>query len=269
MAWKGIVGKSFTPEGFAAYVEGLQFGAWRPRFVVVHNTSAPDTKTWQGWQTRKPPISDEQWARNLEGYYKGQGWSAGPHLFVTPKGILVFSPLTAPGTHSPSWNSISWGVETVGEFDRDPFTGPIKDNLVAALGILHKAAGLSVLPYAVGVRGLHFHKEDVKTTHKSCPGKNMNKANLVAAVQDFIESEDDGDHTPEDIEEKPSSQPVGKTGLVNTDGLNVRLDASAKAPVVKSLAKGTVVTILGEAMNGPTKWLKIDGGFVSSQFVST
>jgi hypothetical protein len=196
MSWKPIVDRSFSPAEFKAYVEGLQFGAWRPRFVVVHNTSAPDTKTWQGWQIRKPPISDEQWGRNLEGYYKGQGWSTGPHLFVTPKGILVFSPLTSPGTHSPSWNSISWGVETVGEFERDPFTGPIKDNLVAALGILHMVAGLSVRPYAVGVRGLHFHKEDVKTTHKSCPGKNMVKTDLVNAVQAYIAHETDGDHVP-------------------------------------------------------------------------
>ena len=55
--WKGVVGKSFTPDGFAAYIAGLKFNAWRPRFVVVHNTSAPDTKTWQGWQARK--ITDD------------------------------------------------------------------------------------------------------------------------------------------------------------------------------------------------------------------
>jgi hypothetical protein len=79
MAWKGIVGKSFTPDGFAAYVAGLKFGAWRPRFIVVHNTSAPDTKTWQGWQARKPPITDEKWMQNLVGYYRDEqkGWSAG------------------------------------------------------------------------------------------------------------------------------------------------------------------------------------------------
>jgi hypothetical protein len=102
----------------------VQFGAWRPRFIVVHNTSAPDLKTWNGWQARKPPITDEKWAQNLVGYYRDQQhWSAGPHLFVTPAGILVFSPLTGPGTHSPAWNSISWGVETVGEFEREPFAG--------------------------------------------------------------------------------------------------------------------------------------------------
>jgi hypothetical protein len=74
-------------------------------------------------------------------------------------------------------------VETVGEFEREPFAGPVRDNLIAALAILHAAAGLSPLPYERGVRGLHFHKEDPVTTHKSCPGKNMVKADLVKAVQ--------------------------------------------------------------------------------------
>jgi hypothetical protein len=266
MTWRPIVGRSFSAHDFRAYVEGLQFGAWRPKFVVVHNTSAPDTKTWQGWQTRKPPISDEQWARNLEGYYKGQGWSAGPHLFVTPKGILVFSPLTSPGTHSPSWNSISWGVETVGEFDQDAFTGPIKDNLVAALGILHMAAGLQVKPYSVGVRGLHFHKEDVKTTHKSCPGKNIVKPDLVKAVQAYIDHEIGGDHSPE-----PITPQRGKSGIVNTADLNVRAGAGASTPVVAALANGAAVEVLGETMNGPTKWLQITSGkatgFVSARYV--
>lgn len=264
MAWKGIVGKSFTPDGFASYVAGLKFGAWRPRFVVVHNTSAPDTRTWQGWQKRTPPISDEKWAQNLEGYYKGLGWSSGPHLFVTPAGILVFSPLTGPGTHSPSWNSISWGVETVGEFDTDAFEGPIKTNLTAALAILHSAAGLSPRPYKLGEQGMHFHKEDVRTTHKSCPGRHMVKADLVAAVESKILEMHGGEHTVETVKVTP---PV-RTGVVNTDGLNVRTGASAKEPAVKSLKKGTKVTITGEAMNGSTKWLAIDGGFVSAAFVT-
>src|SRR4051812_27325632 len=104
MTWKGIVGRSFTPDQFAVYVAGLKFSVWRPRFVVVHNTSAPDTKTWQGWQVRKPPITDEKWMQNLVGYYRDPQydggrmvkgpWDSGPHLFVTPGAINVFSPLT-------------------------------------------------------------------------------------------------------------------------------------------------------------------------------
>lgn len=195
MAWKGIVGKLFSAEQFDAYIDGLSFDLWRPRFVVCHNTSAPDLKIFNGWQQRKPPVTPEQWARNLEGYYRDQQkWSAGPHLFVTPLGILVFTPLNAAGTHSPSWNSISWGVETVGEFQRETFAGPVRDNLIAALGILHAKAGLQLVPYQRGVRGLHFHREDPKTTHKTCPGKNMDKAKLISDVQRWIDTRHSGEH---------------------------------------------------------------------------
>ena len=63
MAWAGIIGKSFAaPEQFSSYFDTITFGAWRPRFVVVHNTSAPDLQTYANWQTRHPPVTDEQWA---------------------------------------------------------------------------------------------------------------------------------------------------------------------------------------------------------------
>src|SRR4051794_8247100 len=182
-----VIGRSFAADEFEEYIGSLTFGAWRPRFVVVHNTSVPDRETWDGWQTRNPPITDEKWGRNLTSYYSELGWSGCPHLFVTPTSILAMNPLNSPGTHSPSWNSVSWGVETVGEFESDPFTGSIKDNLIAALAILHAAAGLQLRPYARGVRGLHFHKEDPETTHRSCPGKKMVKADLIDAVLAEIE----------------------------------------------------------------------------------
>lgn len=185
MTWRGIVGKSFMPDAFEAYVATLKFNLWRPRFIVVHNASVPDLAKWREWQARKPAYTDERWAKEgLTPFYRDQQkWSAGPHGFVTPCGILAFTPLTGPGVHSPAWNSISWGLETVGEFDREPFTGPVRDNLVAALAILHAAAGLQPLPYQLGVRGMHFHREDPKTSHKHCPGKNMVKSDLVKAVQ--------------------------------------------------------------------------------------
>src|SRR5882724_7749781 len=197
-AWRGIVGKSFTPDVFETYFSTLKFNLWRPRFIVVHNTSAPDMKKWAEWQTRKPPIDGPRWAQNLIGYYRDeQKWSAGPHLFVTPDGILAFSPLTGPGVHSPAWNSVTWGVETVGEFTSELFSGPVKDNLIAALAILYAAAGLQPAPYELGVRGMHLHKEDPVTTHKSCPGKNVVKADLVKAVQaEILRRHPGGGHPP-------------------------------------------------------------------------
>jgi hypothetical protein len=80
MAWQGIVGKSFTADGFEKYVASLKFGAWRPCFIVVHNTSVPDTKTWKGRQARKPPVTDEKWARNLEAFQ-------GPRLARLPASV--------------------------------------------------------------------------------------------------------------------------------------------------------------------------------------
>jgi len=265
MAWKGIVGKSFTPDEFEKYVRSLKFGLWRPRFVVVHNTSVPDTKTWKQWQTRKPPVTDEKWARNLEAYYKNLGWSGCPHVFVTPGSILAMNPLTTFGTHSPAWNSISWGVETVGEFERDSFSGPIKDHLVAALATLHAAAGLQLSSYARGVRGLHLHKEDPLTTHTSCPGKKMVKADLIAAVQAEIERRHAGEHPADE---------GGNFGIVNTapdDPLNLRATPSTKAAILMTLKRGAKVIVLGGTDVGTTRWLNVSragtSGWVAARYI--
>lgn len=198
--WKPIVGRSFaTVADFAAYVDTVQFGLWRPRFIVVHNTGAPDLATYEKHFTRPVPITDEQWMQNLVGYYRdpqpGKGpWSAGPHLFVTPRSICAFTPLNTDGVHTPSWNKISWGVETVGDFNVDPFDGVVRNNLVDALAVLHAKSGLQPLPYELGVRGLHFHFEDKATTHRDCPGKHMVKADLVARVEAAIAAMSSGDH---------------------------------------------------------------------------
>src|SRR6516164_1813226 len=73
MAWKDVVVKSLTVDELEQHVGSLKMGVWRPRFVVVHNTSVPDRKTWDGWQARNPPITDEKWGHNLVSFYKGLG----------------------------------------------------------------------------------------------------------------------------------------------------------------------------------------------------
>ena len=111
--WKGIVGRGFTPAAFDAYASELTFGAWRPQFVVLHNTATPRLADWH-------MVPGPQRMKNLEAYYRDeQHWSAGPHLFVADDLIWVFTPLTTSGTHSPSWNSVAWGIEMVGEYDEE------------------------------------------------------------------------------------------------------------------------------------------------------
>lgn len=178
-----VVARKFTHAEFQSYLDGLKISPWA-KFVVVHNTSAPDIKLYRDDWMKRPNWTPEQWLRNLVSYYSGMGWSGGPHLFIPPQPdtVLVLNSLLVPGTHTPSWNRFSIGVETVGEFDREPFGDPTRSNLIFALAALHGKLGLTPLPYSLGERGLHFHKEDAHTTHRDCPGRNMVKADLVNGV---------------------------------------------------------------------------------------
>jgi hypothetical protein len=177
-----IIGRGYTVPEFRAYLKTLPEQMWLPRFIVVHNTSSPDLRLYtQDWVHRKN-WTGEQWMRNLRDYYSGKGWTGGPHLFVAPDKIWLLNPLWRAGVHTPSWNRFTWGVETVGEFEREPFDGTLRANLVGALAALHEHAHLDPADYKLGVRGLHFHKEDPGTTHRSCPGRNMVKVQLVADV---------------------------------------------------------------------------------------
>src|SRR5262249_39336749 len=169
MTWVGIVGKGFRPDEFRNHVSGLTFTNWRPQFAVVHNTSSPRLSQWHS-----TPGATRM--RNLEAYYRDeQRWSAGPHLFVADDLIWVFTPLTASGVHSPSWNALAWGVEMVGEYEEEPFSPAVRENTVDALAILHQCRGLDP-------RGIRFHKEDPRTTHTNCPGRNVDKNDLITRV---------------------------------------------------------------------------------------
>jgi len=181
-SWKGIVGQGFTPAAFDAYVSDLTFGSWRPQFVVLHNTAVPRLGDWH-------KVSGSQRMKNLEAYYRDtQHWSAGPHLFVADDLIWVFTPLTVSGVHSPSWNSIAWGVEMVGDYNVEPFSPQVRDNAVSALATLHGALGLDP-------NSLRLHKEDPRTTH-DCPGKNVNKADVIDRILGQLAARHGGEHTP-------------------------------------------------------------------------
>lgn len=167
-AWKGIVGKSFTAEQFADHVAGLSFSAWRPSFIVLHNTGAPTFAQWHC-------VSGAQRMQNLECYYRdAQKWSAGPHLFIADDFIWVFTALTMPGIHSPSWNHVSWGVELVGDYSVEVMDPRLKANAISALATLHGALGLD--PSTV-----RLHREDPLTTH-ICPGNLVSKPDMITQL---------------------------------------------------------------------------------------
>ncbi|HET9983360.1 MAG TPA: peptidoglycan recognition family protein [Longimicrobiales bacterium] len=182
MAWKGIVGRGFTAEEFDRYVRTVTFPAWRPRFVVVHNTQVPTFREWHG-------VAPERRMRGFVAYYRDeQRWSGGPHLFVADDRIWVFTPLNVPGVHSPSWNGSSLGVEIVGDYDREPMSPAVWSNCVQALATLHTVLGLDP-------DTLRLHKEDPRTTHTFCPGRAVDRATLIADIRAEMAS-DAGEHLP-------------------------------------------------------------------------
>lgn len=186
MPWKGIVGKSFTAAEFDAYCHSLTWRAWRPSFIVLHNTASPSLAQRSDGLTRQH-ISD------LESFYRDrQKWSAGPHLFVDDRAIWVFTPLTVSGIHSPSWNKVSLGVEMLGNFETESFNSgrgaSVQYNTTAALATVHAVLGIDPAT-------MRLHREDPRTTH-ACPGKNVSKAAVIREVQDLIVMRHAGEHEP-------------------------------------------------------------------------
>ena len=176
MTWKGIIGRSFTQESFDRYLHTLTFEKWRASFIVLHNTANPSLKD-------RPNGFNEQHIKNLEVFYRDeQHWKAGPHIFVDDKQIWVFTPLTVSGTHSPSWNKLSIGIEMLGDYSIESFSEgrglKVRKNTVAAIASLSAVLGIDP-------ETMKLHKEDKLTTH-DCPGKNVIKSEVIKEVSELI-----------------------------------------------------------------------------------
>ena len=184
MAWKGIVGNNYVAASFDNYCHTLQWTAWRPSFIVLHNTGVPSLAD------RPNGLTQDQ-INNLQSYYRdNQGWSGGPHLFVDDQQIWVFTPLTVSGTHSPSWNKVALGIEMLGDYESESFNSgrglEVRKNAVAAIATLSAILGLDP-------NLMRLHREDPLTTH-ACPGKNVRKLEIIQEVQDLLNSRHAGEH---------------------------------------------------------------------------
>lgn len=174
--WTPIVGKGMSVQDFREYVEAMHLEAWKPTGIVLHNTAAPTLAQWHG----STPVP--QRLKNLEGYYQGLGWHAGPHLFVADDFVWLFTPMTEPGVHSPSFNSTHLGVEMVGDYDVEAFDSglgsKVRDNAVSVLATLCQK-------FSIDSHSILLHREDPKTTH-ACPGKHVVKPDVINRVHDEI-----------------------------------------------------------------------------------
>lgn len=179
-----FVGRRFTPPEFEDYLSEIEFTTFQPKYVVLHHTGVPSL-------AQRPNGFSEQHLRNLEHYYGapprpdgkgGKGWSGAPHLFIDDRddGIIVFQRLDRRGVHAASFNSNSWGIEMLGNYDEEPFhTGrgaAIRDLAMEALALMCKRLG-------VKADTIRFHRDDPLTT-KRCPGNKVSKADVIQRVSE-------------------------------------------------------------------------------------
>ena len=251
--WTPIVKKAFTLLELKSYINSLNFD-WKPSLIVWHNTALPTIEQWEkNYQNDlknklEPGITR---INNLENYFKGMGWPSGPHWFVYKDKVWAFTPSNMKGTHSPSWNGISIGIEMIADFSKEDDDSGIglliKNNTIALTAMLCDKLNLN--PETC----IRLHKEDTKTTH-DCPGHNIavDKDVMIDSVLEYMGH--GGEHTGID----PIAQSrIGIVNVASNDTLNVRDKSSASGNIILKLFPYSKVNILSEAMNGSTKWFYI------------
>lgn len=177
MSWDDFTGITYDRAGLARRLDGMEWDrGFKPAGIILHNTAAPTLAQW----VEEGP-SHEARIKNLKAYYQGLGWHAGPHWFVSREHFTEFMDPRTRGTHSPSFNADHFGIEMVGDYDKESFDSgdgaKVRDNAVFLMAYLCSRFGWD--PAKV----IKLHKEDPKTTH-ACPGRNVVKLDIVTRVKD-------------------------------------------------------------------------------------
>lgn len=111
------------PEGFIKHVEKLKIPFWRKiDKLVFHHTSGRED-LWQGSAS----------LLHYYNLYNSRGWKSGPHIFVGPDGIWLFTPIEKQGTHAGAGKKNSIGIEIVGRYYDGP---PTNDTLCKYIALV-------------------------------------------------------------------------------------------------------------------------------------
>jgi len=138
--------KCLTLEQFKKYIRGKEFYPNMPYRLVLHHTFRPTEKDWSGKKTIDA----------LDKYYRGLGWNGnGPHIFIAPDGIWLFTDMKYQGTHAGEGNYRSIGIEVVGNYDGAKWSGKIKEQALGVIDALLNELNL-------GTDAIHFHREYCK-----------------------------------------------------------------------------------------------------------
>lgn len=172
------VGRVWSTSSFKDYLNTLKTPPWCSA-ICIHHTAFPDL-------AMRPKGFTIEHIENIRfGYINEKKWSAGPHFFTDEDQIFGMTPPTTRGVHAASFNSMSIGIEMLGDFDDadDPKSGrgmDVVETTAAATKIL-----LDWLKLPASKNTILFHRDDPKTK-KTCPGKKIDKdwfINLVNKKQ--------------------------------------------------------------------------------------
>lgn len=156
----------FDQAEFAAYCQKQKEFTWSPIGVTLHTTFLPSLAKVDDYLASKKwtqaQLVDNWWVT-----YKKNKWASGPHLFAFRDKVIVGTPLTMRGTHSPSFNRNRYGLELVGDYTKETLPPDIRANAVNAIASLYKF----IIKTKPSAESFVYHGEDPRTTHKSCPGK--------------------------------------------------------------------------------------------------
>ena len=97
-------------------------------------------------------------------------WESGPHFFVAPEGIWLFTDVNTEGIHANEANKGSIAIEMVGEYDDHLPKGPVWENTKTLIRIL---LGVYDLP----AWNVFLHR--TYNRNKTCPGKAITKKWLL------------------------------------------------------------------------------------------
>ena len=166
-----------TVEEFAAHLKSYNsdIASWA-KGAIVHHTYRPLQSQWRGKTTMQ----------GLKNFYIQKGWDAGPHLFIAANspnpaddGIWQLTPLNVVGIHAGICNSNNWGIEVVGDYDKEIWSNETKNFAVGAIGELFKWRELSVTPNSV--KG---HRDC--NSPKTCPGKAIDMNNVRQWINNYV-----------------------------------------------------------------------------------
>ena len=149
---------------------------WAPVGATAHNTGNPSLGLYESYS----PETKVAWGDNLNRYYRGMGWHAGPHFVGTPDGVILLGDWLADGVHASCFNEDHFGGETVGNFcvgGDDPKTGKGLASITATASVM---AALCVR-FGWTASAINFHRQ-CEHDHHACPGSLVDDAWFLALV---------------------------------------------------------------------------------------